>query len=286
MSVDVLCRQRAGLGESPVWDARHQQLWWVDALVGRLHRRDHATGTVTSVGLGRRLGGLALAEDDLVAMADRDVVAVPRDPEVAAAVRLLHRADAGLHDCGVAPDGAVWVGTLSPDPQQARGGMLRVDADGVTSLDLVAGYRMPNGISWTSDGAVVHVVDSLRHEVLRSRFTDGREVERERWVVGGKADGLPDGVCADRDGGLWVAYWGTGRVVRYDRDGRLERLVEVPARYATSCCFGGPDLRHLFVTSARHDAGPEETEAGALFVVETHVEGLPVPTARLGGSIP
>jgi sugar lactone lactonase YvrE len=285
MRIEVVGEVRAGLGESPVWDERHQQLWWVDALVGHLHRWDANTGATTRVEFGCRLGGLALADRELVVMADSDVVVVSRDPEEPIEPRTLHRTEAGLHDCGVAPDGTIWVGTLSPDPDGTDGGMLRVGAAEITPIRLVEGYRMPNGISWTADGSAVHIVDSLRHRIYRSRFVGGREVEREPWVVAEESDGLPDGVCADQDDGLWVAYWGSGHVVRYDAAGRRTHAVQTPARYTTSCCFGGPGLRHLFITSARHDAVSAETEAGALFVVELDIPGLPVPTAWSGPSV-
>jgi len=279
VNIEVVADIRADLGESPVWDERYGQLWWVDALAGRLYRRDVATGAIVRLELSHRLGGLALGEVDLVAMLDTEVIAVPRDPTVEAVPRRVFRTGAPLHDCGVAPDGAIWVGTLSPDQERAEGGLLRLGKAGAVPQGLVDGYRMPNGISWTADGGSVHVVDSLRHAIFRSRFADGREVAREPWVIGAEADGLPDGVCADLEGGLWVAYWGTGRVVRYDTAGRPTCVIEVPARYTTSCCFGGPGLRQLFITSARYDSGAEETEAGALFVAEVDVPGLPVPTA-------
>ena len=94
------------------------------------------------------------------------------------------------------------------------------------------------------------------------------------------AEGLhPDGSVVDAEGCLWNAQYGAGRVVRYTPDGAVDRIIEVPARRTTCPAFGGPDLRTLYITSARENMTPEqlaaEPLAGALFAVEVDVPGLP-----------
>jgi sugar lactone lactonase YvrE len=84
----------------------------------------------------------------------------------------------------------------------------------------------------------------------------------------------------DRDGGLWVAHYGAGRVSRFHDDGRLDRSIELPASQITSCAFAGEDLDRMFVTSAA-DGGQHEKHAGALFEVEPNARGL--APHRFGG---
>ena len=80
---------------------------------------------------------------------------------------------------------------------------------------------------------------------------------------------------------MWSARYGGGRVVRHAPDGRVDRVLEVPAKQVTSCAFGGADLGTLFITTASQRLTEEQRRAqplaGALFAVEPGVRGLPEP---------
>jgi sugar lactone lactonase YvrE len=89
--------------------------------------------------------------------------------------------------------------------------------------------------------------------------------------------GYPDGSCLDAEGCLWNARFGDSCLLRFDTQGLLDRVVRLPVRNPTSCCFGGDGLRTLFVTSARfgldsdHLAGhPNE---GAVLALDAGVAG-------------
>jgi len=85
----------------------------------------------------------------------------------------------------------------------------------------------------------------------------------------------------DAEGFLWVAQWNGWRVVRYDPDGAIERVIRMPVARPTSCMFGGPDLRTLYVTSGTMRMAPQEIaaqpRAGNLFAIDAGVQGLPEP---------
>jgi sugar lactone lactonase YvrE len=86
--------------------------------------------------------------------------------------------------------------------------------------------------------------------------------------------GRPDGLAVDAEGGIWVALWGGGAVQRYTPEGQLDAHLELPVSQVTSCCFGGPDLATLYVTSAARGA-EHEPLAGLLFACRPGVQGLP-----------
>jgi len=85
----------------------------------------------------------------------------------------------------------------------------------------------------------------------------------------------PDGLTLDASGCLWVAHWAGGRVTRWSADGgALLRCIRLPTRQPTCPCFGGPQLRDLYVTSAARGLDPrEEPRAGSLFVVPDAGQG-------------
>lgn len=92
--------------------------------------------------------------------------------------------------------------------------------------------------------------------------------------------GRPDGMTVDADGMLWIAHWDGGRITRWDpQSGQLLLSVQLPVDRVTSCAFGGPKLRTLFITTARHGLDEQrqanQPHAGSLFAIEPNVGGLP-----------
>jgi sugar lactone lactonase YvrE len=89
----------------------------------------------------------------------------------------------------------------------------------------------------------------------------------------------PDGAAVDREGCYWTALFEGGRIRRYAPDGRLLAEYPVPARCPTMVCFGGPERKTLYVTSARTGRSSEELAAfphsGSVFAMPVEVPGLP-----------
>jgi sugar lactone lactonase YvrE len=93
----------------------------------------------------------------------------------------------------------------------------------------------------------------------------------------GDDPGSPDGAVIDSEGFMWCARWGGHRVIRYAPDGRKDREIMVPASQVACPGFGGPDLKTLYITTARKNldaaALAKEPDAGGLFAIEVDVAG-------------
>ena len=61
---------------------------------------------------------------------------------------------------------------------------------------------------------------------------------------------MPDGLTVDAEGFVWLAVWDGWMVIRYEPDGRVVQRLALPGPRPTSCCFGGADLRTLYITTA------------------------------------
>ncbi|MQY10306.1 6-deoxy-6-sulfogluconolactonase [Streptomyces sp. RB5] len=272
--VEVALRARATLGEGPVWDAAARRLLWVDILGSRVHTFDPATGRrsvrVTEQHVGAALpragGGVAVNLRDGVGLYEPD-----------GAFRwLYHDPVPGRrgNDAAVAPDGALWAGTMRYDEAPGGGTLTRITGDGAadTVLDDVA---VSNGTGWSPDGTLMYYADSPTGRVDVFDVDGPRVVNRRPFARIEDGAGFPDGLCVDAEGCVWVALWNGGAVRRYTPDGRLERFVAMPVSRPTSCAFGGPDLTDLYVTTAA--TGDPRPLAGSLLVLPDAGHGFVQP---------
>lgn len=105
-----------------------------------------------------------------------------------------------------------------------------------------------------------------------------------------KEDGIPDGMCIDKDGMLWIALAEGGAIACYDpSNGREIHRIKLPVRRPTSCTFGGPGLKTLYITTrheGRHLEGDETASEhwGGLFSVE--IPGVAGATPALPVQLP
>ncbi|WP_368413938.1 SMP-30/gluconolactonase/LRE family protein [Falsiroseomonas sp.] len=252
--VEVAVRAEALLGEGPLWSAREGRLLWVDILAPAIHVSDPATGADRVVPTDEMVAALApRAAGGFVAAARSglrgfdgttlgEVIAAP----IAAGAGL--RLNDGRCDAA----GRFWVGSLALDSTPDAGALHRLDPDGSAHL-VLAGLHVPNGLGFSPDGRLLYLADSARRrlDVFDFDAARGTLANRRPFVTLAEGEGVPDGLCVDAEGGVWIALWDGWRVVRHAPDGRLDRVIHLPVPRPTSCAFGGADLGTLYVTSAR-----------------------------------
>lgn len=284
-TIPVACvaEARSLLGEGPCWDAREQVLYWVDILKPALHRFDPATGedqsramdSMVSLVAPRSRGGLVVAAQNGIVQLDfetgrRTPFAHPEESRPA------NRYNDGRCD----RRGRLWVGSLDMGTSPNRGSLFRVDPDG-NWQQMDSGFTISNGIGFSPDDRSLYFVDSGRRTVYVYDFDveRGEIAHRRPFIELAEGQGLPDGLTVDAEGFVWLAVWDGWAVIRYDPDGRVAQRILLPVPRPTSCCFGGPDLATLYITSASVRL-PEEALAdaplsGALFACVPGVVGLP-----------
>lgn len=266
-------RGKATLGEGPRWDAATGRLLWVD-IEGRVlnlfapetgERRAISFDDRVSVGIPTTGGGVLVALASRLAVLDlgdeslRTVAAFPHGPEVRS------------NDGGCDPAGRFWIGTVALDFAARAAALYRLDGGELEPV--VREATISNGIGWSPDGTRMYYVDSptQRVDVFDYDVTTGAAENRRAFVPVDAGDGTPDGLAVDDEGGVWVALYGGSSVRRYGADGELDHVVPVPATNVTSCCFGGADLRSLFITTAAQESDDEL--GGSVFVTDAGVSG-------------
>lgn len=276
------------VGESPVWDARLQALWWVDIEAHRVRRWTQATGELRDWTLPERIGCLALAEDGRViaAMESRIVAArLGEDGSVALQdlAQLTHPA-AGMrfNDGRCDASGRLWVGSMLMDQSQglALGGLYCLDERGLSGPH-VQGLHTANGSAFSPDGRTFYLSDShpRSQQVWAFDFdlAAGTLSARRSFLDMREMAGRPDGAAVDAQGNYWICANDAGQVDCISPQGVLLRSVAVPFPKPAMCCFGGPDLGTLFVTSIV-PAQPAPGElSGAVVALRPGATGLPEP---------
>jgi sugar lactone lactonase YvrE len=283
LEVQIVLQARASVGEGPVWDERTNTLVWVDIMNNSVHIFDPASGQDRAVDVGQPVGAAALRERGGLVLALRDGFAV-MDADLDD-LRWVARVEDDvstnrMNDGKCDAAGRFWAGTMAFDVTPGVACLYRLDPDYRVSC-VVTDVTLSNGLDWSADNRRMYYIDSTTQRVDAFDFDLERGLlgERRPVISVPKEVGLPDGMTVDAEGGLWVAMHGGGAVHRYTSDGRLDRVVRVPAKQVTCCAFGGRDFGDLFITSMTYGLSPEALSdqplAGALFRARPGVRGRP-----------
>lgn len=278
--VERVGEARAVLGEGPVWDERESVLWWLDIPGEQLHRYDPATGQDGAVDLGRQVGALVPRRSGGLVLATPEGF-VGYDPATGAET-LIAPAEQDdettrMNDGKCDRQGRFWAGTMAYDFKPGAAAFYRLDPDG-TVTQMLSRCTISNGLAWTADDRTMYYIDSPTGSVDAFDFDAeaGAISNRRPLVKISESDGLPDGMCIDAEGFLWVALYNGGAVHRYGPDGRLDGVLDIPTGQVTCCAFGGPDLGDLYITTASVDVSADDAAAGGLYRCRPGVTGTPV----------
>ena len=274
---DLLFDLHLELGEGPSWDAATGRLSFVDILAGRVYvaTRERMVdvlevGAHVGVALPAAGGGFLVARrDGFVRLSDDGTV----EP---LALPLRDRPDLRFNDGKCDPTGRAWAGTMPYERSLGRGVLYRLD--GAEAVPTVVGVGLANGLGWSPDSRTMYFIDTWAARVYAFDFdaASGTLGAARTLVDLAAAEGIPDGMCVDGDGCLWVALWDGWEVRRYAPDGRQVGSVRLPVSRPTSCCFID-DV--LVITTAAQDLDDRELSAqphaGAVFATRPGVSGPP-----------
>jgi sugar lactone lactonase YvrE len=270
------------LGEGPIWDDRTGRLWWVDIEQSKLFCFHPDSGEVREFSMperlcavGLRLGpGLVLALASHLALFDPENnrfehLAAPPD----------HPRQDRFNDACAAPGGFFFAGTMVEGSDPGCAGLYRLNPDG-SQQRVLEGFSIVNGLAWSPDTGTMYLSDTPRGLIQACDYdakTGAVGRPRNFFETTGHPGKGPDGAVVDAEGFLWSCLYGGGRLIRISPQGLLDHVLEVPVACPTRPSFGGPDLRTLYVTTARQglDAAAlvEQPWAGSLLAMEPGVAG-------------
>jgi len=276
------------LGEGPIWHPQREELIWFDIFDGIMHRAKGQT-IIASHEFGESAAAAAIIDRDRLAMAtasglqmlnletgERETI-VDIDADTPAT---------RANDSRVNPAGGFWIGTMGNKAEEGLGRIYQYRAG---QLDRIfTTITIPNSICFSADGKIAYFADSPKRKIMKTAMdpATGLPVGSPQLFFDlGDVPAVPDGAVIDAEGYLWSARWDGYCVVRHAPDGSIDRVIDVPTAHVTCPCFGGPDLKTLFITTARQGLSGEELaaqpHAGGVFHIRVDVPGRPEVPIRL-----
>jgi sugar lactone lactonase YvrE len=257
----------------------------VDILAGQVHRTARPLDAVPVERSDRFPGevGFALPRcgGGMVVGVEQELWLVDEDGARTLMLRLDEPGANRWNDAACDRMGRLWAGTFARDRSPGAANLYRVEPDGAVER-VLSGLTISNGLGWLDGGERLHLVDSPTGRVHAFDVDEDAGALRNRRVLTEIAagDGMPDGLCVDREGGTWIALFGGGAIRRYSRAGELDAELSLPVPHVTNVCLGGEAVDELFVTTTRHRLSPERRaalpDAGRVFHGRAQVAGEPL----------
>lgn len=288
---------RCELGESPFWHPDEQALYWVDIQARQVLRQ--VEGQVQVWTLPQEPGCVAPARRGGLVLALRD--GIYRAPQWCGPLQRLASFDydpakTRFNDGKCDPQGRFWAGTMYEPRDAALGELFCLQArrDGPPEVSRMAGgVTIANGLAWSPDDrrlywtdtttATIRVWDwqALHNTLGESRVFASFPPKPPGWQFGMTGyGGRPDGAAVDVQGNYWVAMFEGARVLKLSPQGDVLAEYPVPLQCPTMVCFGGPDSRTLYLTSASYKRSAQELAAlplsGQVLSMPVDVPGMPV----------
>ena len=287
------------LGESPFWHPHEQMLYWVDIPGFKIRRANVFTGTVESWAMPSEPGCIAPAKSGGLVIALRD--GIYRAQTWGGALKKIapfnhDTATMRFNDGKCDTLGRFWAGTMFEPRTERRADLFCIDARGgkKPSIALKAHNAIiANGLAWSPDNATLYWSDTPNHIVhawdwepqsnamRRHRVFQQFAPKPAGWQPGMPGyQGRPDGASVDVEGNYWTAMFEGQRLLKISPAGKILADIPLPGRCPTMPCFGGDDLKTLYVTTASYNRSAQELadfpHSGCVFTTRVDVPGLPV----------
>ncbi|XP_060091083.1 regucalcin-like isoform X1 [Heteronotia binoei] len=290
IKIESIVKDKNRMGECPVWEERENSLVYVDINSQKVCRWNSVTNEIQCVPVDARVGSVALRKSGgyVIALGTSFAFLNWKNQEVVTiSEQELDKPNNRFNDGKVDPRGNFFAGTMAEETApgvraRCQGALYTLfpDYSVVKQLDHV---NISNGLEWSLDHRIFFHIDSLAYAVHAYNYDEctGRIGDCRTVYKMEKEEAMPDGMCIDVEGKLWVACIDGARVIRIDPEtGKRIQTVKMPVSRITSCCFGGKDYSEMYITSAydglNRTALAKEPQAGEIFkVTGLGVKGIP-----------
>ena len=269
------------LGQRPIWDWRHDKLLWVDIYENKIIETDQANLKEKHYLVPEGVTNILLQDNENYLMSSYDSI-FSLHSSIGKKKFLtkmnFENPDNRINDADIDLNGQVWISTMDTKQKMQTGKVICHDIN-LEPIYSDNSYIISNGPIFDYERNVGYVTDSIKRIIYRFSLKEVPKhgIRKNVFLSMNNIDGNPDGMTVDKNGNLWVAMWGSGKVCCFDKDSNLILILQLPVSKVTSCAFGGSDLNELFITTASVGLNDIESErqphAGKLFKFITQEQG-------------
>ena len=271
-----------GLVEGPTW-LKDKGLLFSDVIRGGVYLLNGSNEISTIVEHRRGIGGIAIHEENGLIVGGKNIAykSFTGDKTTILLSNDVTEAAVGFNDLTTDSKGRVYVGSVAfkvfSDDKMIPGHLHLIDVDGSVRT-ISDGVMLTNGLGFSPDGRTLYHADA-RDAVVRQYEVspDGNVSDWKPFVQAN--NGHPDGLAVAEDGSVWIAMAYGSRVDVFESNGALRESLPVPLPMVTSVCFGGPDLKDLYVVTGSR--GGSSDICGTIFRMRVDVPGLPISEAKV-----
>jgi sugar lactone lactonase YvrE len=256
--------------EGPVWDALNKNIACVSIEQSCIYLINTETGMINTIKTNGQVGCAVNKGANIYWSAEKmgiyeiNIMTGERTFLVHPESNLEMRYNDGKLD----PFGRFLFGTMGFDKEMPLKGRL-FSFDGQNCNVIIEGITISNGIAFSQDGSIMYFIDTPTRAVKQYDYNKQTgEAIFKQTVIEIVGMGLPDGMCMDIDGLLWIAEWNGSKVSKWDPEsGKKKSEIILPCINVTSCCLGGENLEYLYITTAKNTERYEPM-AGGIFRVK------------------
>ncbi|WP_180900515.1 SMP-30/gluconolactonase/LRE family protein [Martelella soudanensis] len=274
------------IGEVPLWHAEQSKLYWIDVFKPAFHIYDPIEDNVRSWTPPEKLGGYSLYRDGSVLISGRSGLTrwwPETDKHELIAPIESDRPENILNDGRTDAMGRFLTAGMNKQLETASGRLWSYDCKSEPRVLQDGDITLPNSICWSPDWTTLYFGETTSNVIysydydLESGAISNRRIFADTRDLPGECDGS----IVDFEGFLWNARINGSCIARFDPDGRLDCLIDLPVSKPAHLTFGGEDLSTLFITTATFRMSEEIRErepwSGGLLKLQTNTRGVREP---------
>ncbi|GKX29372.1 putative sugar lactone lactonase YvrE [Vallitalea longa] len=263
------------LAEGCIWDEKNRLVYFVDIESFYLYIFNPIDKNISKIPTQSYISDIVLDTDNNLICAIKDTIYKLdlKNTKFVPMIKINSMEELRFNDGKCDRYGNLWIGTMKIEQDkdaQCAGALYCINKNEI--VEKYDDFTIPNGLDWNRDGSIFYHIDTLTRKIDVYDVIEQTKLKNKRTIISfNNGDGVPDGMCIDIQGRLWVAMWGGNCVNCIDpKVGKIISSIEVPDKYVTCCAFGGEDLDTLYITTARD----KSCDGGNLYSIRLNTKGI------------
>ncbi len=268
------------LGEGPLYNKRENSLYWTDIKDNKLYKYDLLSKIVVPFQFDKPIGSFAFTKDNKVIATTNDGFEY-LDLTSKKTSKIINpeedKTQNRFNDGKCDKKGRYFAGTMDNNEKEIKGSLYCFDGNTIEKKE--KNLFISNGLGWNKNSTKFYLTDSPKRIIYVYDYDleTSKMSNKKVFATIQEKDGYPDGLCVDEDDYIWSAHWNGWKITRYNPNGEIDSIYDLPVPKVTSCNFGGSDLKSLFITTASIGLNKQELEkaplSGFTFILKTGVKG-------------